>query len=121
MPLSDIIWRNTRTVVETFACSIYVDNVTFGVNDDDSTFDLYTKAKRILADGGFNLRKFVSNLQELQQRIELMEGEMMTNECQGAIIDEDKTYTKDVLGSRQASNVTNPGCEVELCTGSIGI
>ena len=93
--------------VETFIRSIYVDDVTFGANDDDGAFDLYKKAKKILADGGFNLRKFVSNSQELQQRIKSMEGGMMTNECQGKIkpvVDEDKTYTKEVLGGKQTSD-----------------
>lgn len=93
--------------VETFTRSIYVDDITFGANDDDAAFYLYTKAKKILADGGFNLRKFVSNSQELQRRIELMEGGMRTNECQGEhepVVDEDKTYTKEVFGGRQASD-----------------
>ena len=51
--------------VETFARSIYVDDVMFGANNDDSAFNLYMKTKKISADGGFNLRKFVSNSQEL--------------------------------------------------------
>ena len=90
--------------VEIFAHSIYVDDVTFGANEDDSAFDIYTKAKRVLADEDFNLRKFVSNSQKLQQRIELMEGEMMTNECQAAVIDKDKVYTKEFLGGKKASD-----------------
>ena len=93
--------------VETFTRSIYVDDVTFGANDDNGAFDLYKRAKKILADGGFNLRKFVSNSQELQQQIKLMEGGMMTNECQGEfkpVVDEDKTYTKEVLGGRPTSD-----------------
>ena len=52
---------------ETFTRSIYVDDATFGANDDNSALDLYKRAKKILGDGGFNLSKFVSNSQELQQ------------------------------------------------------
>ena len=93
--------------VETFIRSTYVDDVTFGANDDDGAFDLYKRKNKILADGGFNLRKFVSNSQELQQRIKSMEEGMMTNKCQGRIkpvVDEDKTYTKEVLGGKQTSD-----------------
>ena len=56
--------------VKTFARSIYVDDVTYGASDDDAAFELYVKSKKVLAEGGFNLRKFVSNSQSLQRRIE---------------------------------------------------
>ncbi|XP_065891704.1 uncharacterized protein [Dysidea avara] len=90
--------------VETFSRSIYVDDVSFGAADDDGAFDLYAKAKKILLDGGFNLRKFVSNSEGLQQRIESIEGGLTARECK-SIIDEDKTYTKEVLGGKQGNDV----------------
>ena len=47
--------------VETFLRSIYVDDVSYGTDDADSAYELYKKSKQILAEGGFNLRKFVTN------------------------------------------------------------
>ena len=94
--------------VETFSRSIYVDDVSFGAADDDGAFDLYAKAKKILLDGGFNLRKFVSNSEGLQQRIESIEGGLTARECKGeceSVVYEDKTYTKEVLGGKQGNDV----------------
>jgi len=98
---------NEPAFVEAFIRSIYVDHVTFRANDDNEAFDIYTKAKKILVDGGFNLRKFVSNSEELQQRIELIEGGMAISECQvecRPVFDEDTTYLKEVLGGKQGSD-----------------
>ena len=38
--------------------------------DDNAAFELYVKSKKVLAEGGFNLRKFISNSQSLQEPIE---------------------------------------------------
>lgn len=57
--------------VETFMKSIYVDDISYGAEDDDAGFDLYLKSKTILAEGGLNLRKFVTNSASLNQRIQL--------------------------------------------------
>ena len=47
----------------------YVDDIT-GTNSEDEAFDLYTQAKEILRQGGFNVRKFLTNSQHLQLRID---------------------------------------------------
>ena len=44
-----------------FLKSIYVDDVSYGADDEDAAFKLYMKSEEILAEGGFNLRKFVTN------------------------------------------------------------
>ena len=49
---------------------IYVDDLTSGDSDVDSTFELYVKSKLRLKEAGFNLRKFITNSGELQTRIE---------------------------------------------------
>ena len=59
--------------VETFMKSIYVDDISYGAEDDDAAFDLYLKSKTILAEGGLNLRKFITNSASLNQRIQLSE------------------------------------------------
>ena len=89
--------------VETFMKSIYVDDISCGAEDDDAAFDLYLKSKTILAEGGFNLRKFVTNSASLNQRIQLSELNFgkpeESNSCK--VTEEDKTYTKDILGDKQ--------------------
>ena len=87
--------------VNMFTRSIYVDDVTYGASDDNATFELYVKSKKVLAEGGFNLRKFSSNSQSLQRRINTSEGHSSLKE---------KKDTKDVLGGVQVNQ--------EFCTGS---
>ena len=53
-----------------FLKSIYVDDLTSGDGDVDSTFELYVKSKLHLKEAGLNLRKFVTNSEELCERIE---------------------------------------------------
>ena len=53
-----------------FLESIYVDDLTSGDGDVDRTFELYVKSKLRLKEAGFNLRKFVTNSEELRERIE---------------------------------------------------
>ena len=55
--------------VEKFHRSIYVDDLTAGSHDVESTFEFYLKSKLCLAKASFNLRKFDTNSPELRQRI----------------------------------------------------
>ena len=100
-----------------FLESIYVDDLTSGDSDVDSTFELYLKSKLRLKEAGFNLRKFITNSGELRSRIEnnerLVSGE--TGSGAGGNVDkqvvetpvvdtnvveeEDMTYSRSVLGS----------------------
>ena len=52
-----------------FLESIFVDDLTSGDSDMDRTFELYVKSKLRLKKAGFNLRKFVTNSEELRERI----------------------------------------------------
>ena len=89
--------------VQTFMQSIYADDVSFGAEDDDSAFDLYLKSKTILAEGGFNLRKFITNSASLGRCIEVNERRLTKSEETNShkIIEEDKTYTKNILRGKQ--------------------
>ena len=42
--------------MEIFTQSIYFDDVTYGTSDDDSTFELYAKSKKVLAEGQYKRR-----------------------------------------------------------------
>ena len=78
--------------------SIYVDDIVFGADDEESAFDLYVKSKGLLKSGSFNLWKFVTNSPALQDRINQAEGITVTEPTRGPL---DETYTKSVLGSAQ--------------------
>ena len=53
-----------------FLRSIYVDDLSFGAEDSDDAFELFQTSKKLLAEGGFNLRKFITNSKSLQERID---------------------------------------------------
>ena len=63
-----------EAVVRCLLNSTYVDDIVMSADTDEAAFELYTQSKDIFRRGGFNLRKFVSNSQELQQRIDCAEG-----------------------------------------------
>ena len=81
---------------------MYVDDVSFGADCDDEAYELYLKSKQILAEGGFNLRKFSTNSANLQQKIiERETNSPVKKQTNGRPIkEEDKTYTKHLLGGR---------------------
>ena len=53
--------------------SFYVDDLTAGADTEEEAHSVYAKAKRILKEGGFNLRKFRTNSPLLQRRIDAIE------------------------------------------------
>ena len=90
--------------VEMFLSSIYVDDITFGAEDDESAYRLYQKSKQVMLEGGFNLRKFVTNSDPLQLKIEQAERRIdavKEQEADQAFSEEDKSYTKGTLGSKR--------------------
>ena len=62
-----------EAVVKRLLQSTYVDDIICGANSVDESFELYTQSKEIFRQGGFNLRKFLSNSQALQARINAAE------------------------------------------------
>ena len=55
--------------MEKFLSSIYVDDVSFGSSDVESTYVLYLNSRSLLAEAGFRLRKFVTNSEELRHQV----------------------------------------------------
>ena len=53
--------------VHKFLRSIYVDDLVSGASTTDEAFHFHSKSKACLKEGGFNLRRFVSNSIELQK------------------------------------------------------
>lgn len=76
--------------------SLYVDNVAAGADSDERVLVLYDKLKSRMADGGFNVRKFLSNSHELQQIIDAKEGgqKLMHTSPASATTEDDETYAK---------------------------
>ena len=67
-------------IVQSIKDSLYVDDLIAGVNNIEQGFDLYKKAREIMAAGSFNLRKWKSNSSELWAKIQdLNQGESATS------------------------------------------
>ena len=48
---------------------LYVDDLLSGAGDDEKALEIYHKSKRIMADGGFSLRKWNSNSPNVMSEI----------------------------------------------------
>ena len=86
--------------VDKFLSSIYVDDVSLGSNDVESTYELYLKSKSRLAEAGFKLRKFVTNSEELRSQVDT--NEQTTEEQNKAVNvkEEDLSYAKGSRGTK---------------------
>ena len=60
--------------------SMYVDDMICGCDDESEAYQLYVESKEMLQKGSFNLRKFVTNSQFLQEKINKAEGIPLPNE-----------------------------------------
>ena len=109
--------------VEKFLRSIYVDDLISGAPETNKGYELYLKSKLRLAEGGFNLRKFVSNSPELTNRIQCNESRNSRSDAgtsskaaepksvqppraypERNFVSEDKTYVKSMFGTIQEKN-----------------
>lgn len=83
--------------------SIYVDDVTLGAEDVVSGYELYLKAKTRLAEAGFKLRKFITNYEELRERIDWNERSEGFAETKISC-EEELLYAKSSLGNARGSS-----------------
>ena len=84
--------------VNEFLNSLYVGDFNGGKNNDSEVFELYSKARSRMRDGGFNLRKWISNSQKLTQWIDHEEGVPATEAA--TVTEEDQTYVTTHLGMK---------------------
>ena len=89
-------WHEDPEFVDAFLSSIYVDDLSFGAQDEHLAYQLYIKAKTRLAEAGFNLRKFVSNSSTLQRLIDANK-ETQINPRSNPIAEEDESFAKTSL------------------------
>ena len=91
--------------VHKFLSSIYVDDLSSGDEDDNAAYELYIKSKQRLSEGGFNLRKFLSNSPILLQRIQQNEDTVAISQSTTYVVNdvctEDKSYSKSTVGNLQ--------------------
>ena len=78
--------------MEQLLSSLYVDDLVCGAENEDEAFQLHKEAKDILQEGGFNLRKFLTSVRNLQRRVDQLE-----TPCQEEDTG-DETYTQLSLG-----------------------
>ena len=81
---------------------MYIDDVSFGAQSLDQTYELYFWSKQILVEAGFNLKKLITNSTVLAQQIE-HESVFLKVKANKIIEEEDKTYIKHLLGGKQGS------------------
>ncbi len=93
-------------IVQHLLHSMYVDDVVTGARSEDEGFHLYARSKKIFSRGGFNLRKFLTNSQQLQQRIDQAEN-LLDPVCQrterstSGASHLEETYAEATLGSAE--------------------
>ena len=96
-------YRNSHLeLVEKLTKSMYVDDVISGAQSEEEAYQLYSTSKKILKDGGFNLRKFATNSSSLQQRINSAEETHGVVEAKTKASDSDETYSNATLGTNQS-------------------
>lgn len=89
-----------ENLVRRLLCSTYVDDIISGGDTEEEAFNLFAKSKRIFGEGGFNLRKFLTNSRGLQERIDLQE-----NVRKDLPLKDEPTYSEATLGVSQSPNV----------------
>ena len=67
--LDKYVTSHPETVAKLTA-SLYVDDVVSGAQDKEGAYQLYLESKSVLQEGGFNLHKFVANVNSLQLKID---------------------------------------------------
>ena len=88
--------------------SLYVDDLLSGAGDDEKALEIYHKSKKIMADGGFNLRKWNSNSQNVMSEISRFERPQEDSITQrkaqpDVTIEDDRSYAKTTTGSASSS------------------
>ena len=71
--------ETSEGLVQHLLRSTCVDDIISSGPTEDEAFNLYTASKKIFREGGFNLRKFLTNSKHLQERIDLQEGPKPNN------------------------------------------
>lgn len=74
--------------------SFYVDDLLTGESNDEKALAIYHRAKKLMAEGGFNLRKWKTNSLELQRAIAESESVTGSNGASRDNKEDDESYAK---------------------------
>ncbi|PFX14402.1 hypothetical protein AWC38_SpisGene21442 [Stylophora pistillata] len=81
-------------MAEMLGKSLYVDDFITGSETDEEALVIYKKSKQIMAEGGFNLRKWNSNSRTLLRAIESVEKSSEAKSNQDITTKDDESYAK---------------------------
>lgn len=102
--------RSEPEIYDLLRKSLYVDDLLTGEDNDESGFFVYQKSKKIMATGGFNLRKWNTNSQTLLKSIETCESlqEQRGSVDHATAEDDDESYAKSSItpGNSETKNDT---------------
>ena len=94
---------------ELLSKSLYVDDLLTGEDNDERAFTVYQKSKKIMASGGFNLRKWNSNSPTLLKSIQVSESSQEQRPTDnGTTAEDDESYAKSstTLGNSELKSDT---------------
>ena len=74
--------------------SFYVNDLLTGECNDDKALAIYQRAKKLMAEGGFKLRKWKTNSRELQRAITESESATKSIRAQSISKEDDESYAK---------------------------
>ena len=99
-----------REFAERVLKSLYVDDFVSGDDSDSSVLEIYENLKSSFKNGGFNMRKWVSNSEVLQERIEQSESQshqVSSRFVKGhPIQEEDETYSSSLFETAKNSTTS---------------
>ena len=88
--------------------SLYVDDLSLSLEDVDKAFELYLKSRKRMAQGGFNLRKWLTNSRPLMKKIKEMESQRefsIQTERANQLDEDDETYNRIMVGGLEERDV----------------
>ena len=88
----------SERLVKQLLCSAFVDDIISGGQTEEEVLQLCSQSKETFREGGFNLRKFLTNSRSVQQQIELME-------TSNRPLPDEPTYSEYTLGTSQPARV----------------
>ena len=94
--------------VENILNSFYVDDLVSGEGDLEKCLSLYQRSKKCLSEGGFNLRKSISNSPKLLDLIheDCTKTEGGSSE-QRPVVEDTETYTRTTVGHLEELDMKN--------------
>ena len=88
--------------------SLYVDDLSLSLEDVDKAFELYLKSRKRMAQGGFNLRKWLTNSRPLMKKIKEMESQRefsIQTERANQLDEDDEIYNRIMVGGLEERDV----------------